>query len=88
MHGSNFAPGTTAADIESAMEPIGGELQSCRIVTSTPTVIAEMVFTEKAGAENVIATFNNQKVLTLFEIYAEGFTDPVFRPMVEFYMFT
>lgn len=64
VHGSNFAPGTTAADIESAMEPIGGELQSCRIVTSTPTVIAEMVFTDKAGAENVIATFNNQKVPT------------------------
>ena len=62
VHGSNFAPGTTAADIESAMEPIGGEIQSCKIVASTPTVIAEMVFTDKAGAENVIATFNNQKV--------------------------
>ncbi|KAA6412908.1 MAG: hypothetical protein FRX48_03901 [Lasallia pustulata] len=61
VHGSNFAPGTTAADIESAMEPIGGEIQRCKIVTSTPTVIAEMVFTDKAGAENVIATFNNQK---------------------------
>lgn len=76
VHGSNFAPGTTAADIESAMEPIGGELQSCRIVTSTPTVIAEMVFTEKAGADNVIATFNNQKVATQFRSNPEGLLTP------------
>ena len=60
--GSNFAPGTTAADIESAMIPSGGEMQSCRILTSTPTVIAEMVFSEKQNAENVISTFNNKKV--------------------------
>lgn len=59
---SNFAPGTTGADVQSAMEPIGGELQSCRIVANSPTVIAEMVFTAKSGAENVISTFNNQKV--------------------------
>ena len=59
---SNFAPGTTRADIQSAMEPVGGEMQSCRIVTSSPTVIAEMVFTSKTGADNVVATFNNQKV--------------------------
>jgi hypothetical protein len=62
--GSNFAPGTTSADIESAMTPLGGEMQSCQILTSSPTVIAEMVFTDKGGAENVIATFNNQKVST------------------------
>ena len=60
--GSNFAPGTTSADIESAMVPVGGEMQSCRVITSSPTVIAEMVFIDKGGAENVIATFNNQKV--------------------------
>lgn len=60
--GSNFAPGTTAADIESAMTPIGGEITSCRVITSSPTVIAEMVFIDKSGAENVIATFNNEKV--------------------------
>ena len=60
--GSNFAPGTTSADIESAMTPVGGEMESCRVITSSPTVIAEIVFADKAGAENVIATFNNQKV--------------------------
>ncbi|MCJ1401543.1 hypothetical protein MMC11_004759 [Xylographa trunciseda] len=62
VQASNFAPGTTAADIESAMAPIGGAMQSCRIIKSTPTVIAEMVFLDKAGADSVIATFNNQKV--------------------------
>ncbi|MCJ1321904.1 hypothetical protein MMC15_007249 [Xylographa vitiligo] len=61
VQASNFAPGTTAADIESAMVPIGGEMQSCRIIKPGPTVIAEMVFLDKAGADNVIATFNNQK---------------------------
>ena len=60
--GSNFAPGTTAADIESAMVPSGGEMQSCRIISSTPTVMAEMVFAEKQNAESVISTFNNKKV--------------------------
>ncbi|KAL9596573.1 MAG: hypothetical protein Q9219_005700 [cf. Caloplaca sp. 3 TL-2023] len=59
--GANFAPGTTAADIESAMAPIGGELLGCEITNQRPTVIAEMVFTEKAKAENVIATFNNKR---------------------------
>lgn len=60
--GSNFAPGTTAADIESAMFPVGGEMQSCKILTAAPTVIAEMVFAEKENAEKVINTFNNKKV--------------------------
>lgn len=60
--GSNFAPGTTAADIESAMVPGGGEMQSCRIISSAPTVMAEMVFAEKHNAESVISTFNNKKV--------------------------
>ena len=59
--GSNFAPGTTAADIESAMMPSGGEMQSCRIISSSPTVMAEMVFAEKNNAESVISTFNNKK---------------------------
>ena len=60
--GTNFASGTTAADIESAMIPSGGEMQSCKIIASEPTVIAEMVFAEKVNAERVIATFNNKRV--------------------------
>lgn len=60
--GSNFAPGTTAADIESAMLPVGGDMQSCRIMTAAPTVMAEMIFSDKENAQRVIDTFNNKKV--------------------------
>ncbi|KAI0005716.1 hypothetical protein F4779DRAFT_44213 [Xylariaceae sp. FL0662B] len=56
----NFAPGTTAADIESAMTPVGGLVSSCRLVKSRPIVIAEVVFESKEGADRVIQTFNNQ----------------------------
>ncbi|KAJ1337741.1 polymerase delta-interacting protein 3 [Microdochium nivale] len=56
----NFAPGTTAADIESAMTPIGGLITACRLIKAHPIVIAEIVFESKEGAERVIQTFNNQ----------------------------
>lgn len=59
---SNFAPGTTAADIEAAMQPVGGDVRSCKLVSASPTVMAELIFEHKDGADNVIATFNNQKV--------------------------
>jgi hypothetical protein len=36
-------------------------MASCRIMSNSPTVIAEMVFHEKHIAETVISTFNNQK---------------------------
>lgn len=64
VEASNFAPGTTAADIESAMLGAGLEMTNCRIMINKPTVIAEMVFAEKIGAENVIARFNGQRVRT------------------------
>jgi hypothetical protein len=59
---SNFAPGTTAQDIEAVMAPHGGECLACKILTASPTVMVELSFTSREGAENVIATFNNQKV--------------------------
>lgn len=59
---SNFAPGTTAADIEAVMAPIGGEMISCKLASAKPTVIAEMLFTERTGADNVISMFNGKKV--------------------------
>jgi hypothetical protein len=65
---SNFAPGTTAADIEAVMSPIGGETLGCRLLSSNPTVMVELQFVSKEGAENVIATFNNQKVSVLESI--------------------
>lgn len=56
----NFAPGTTAADIESAMTPIGGLIESCQIIKAHPLVIAEIIFESRGGAEKVIEMFNNQ----------------------------
>lgn len=66
---SNFAPGTTAADIEAAMVPVGGEVASCALVSAKPTVMAEICFVEREGAENVVATFNNQMVCLVFCTY-------------------
>lgn len=57
----NFAPGTTAADIESAMAPHGGEIRSCKIISQSPTA-AEIMFENKEGADMVIETFHNQTV--------------------------
>jgi hypothetical protein len=58
----NFAPGTTAADIESVMLDVGGQMSNCKLVASQPTVIAEMTFIDRTGAETVIGTFNGKKV--------------------------
>lgn len=62
IRAQNFAPGTTAADIESVMQNIGGPTHYCKLVASNPTVIAEMSFEERSGAEKVIEMFNNKKV--------------------------
>lgn len=59
---SNFAPGTTAADIESVMRSVGGDLQFCRLTAASPTVIADLGFSDAADADKVIATFNNKRV--------------------------
>jgi hypothetical protein len=58
---SNFAPGTTAADVVSAMAPFG-EIQSCKLMSAAPTVVVEIVFDSRESADKVISTFNNQKV--------------------------
>jgi hypothetical protein len=59
---SNFAPGTSAADIQSALEAVAGEIVSCRVTSHHPVVTAEIACAERWGAENVVANFNNQKV--------------------------
>jgi hypothetical protein len=64
----NFAPGTSAPDIESAMTPIGGPMLKCSIVTSGSTVTAELVFESREGADNVITTFHNQIVSGIYPI--------------------
>ncbi|KAH7001847.1 hypothetical protein EDB80DRAFT_719300 [Ilyonectria destructans] len=56
----NFAPGTTAADIESAMTPVGGEMVSCKIIKTNPIIIVEMAFASREGGERVIETFNDK----------------------------
>lgn len=67
VQASNFAPGTTAADIEAAIQTVAVDttgnsgLVTCRILTSNPTVMAEMVFPERYIADKVVGTFNNQK---------------------------
>ncbi|KAI9669701.1 MAG: hypothetical protein M1831_007397 [Alyxoria varia] len=70
---SNFAPGTTARDVESAMAPIGQDILGCVLLADVPTVIAELVFAKREGAENVIATFNNQRADgRLLYVYMKG----------------
>ena len=59
----NFAPGTTEADIENAMKPVGGEIVSCNFVKTRPIMIVEMVFASREGAERVIETFNDMTVI-------------------------
>ena len=83
--GSNFAPGTTAADIESAMAPHGGEMLGCQITSHRPTVVAEMVYAEKARGENIIATFNNKRVCAI-PVSSSAKLTPRYRPMGAFYM--
>ncbi|POS86409.1 hypothetical protein EPUL_000879 [Erysiphe pulchra] len=56
----NLATGTTAADIESAMAPVGGLILSCRLISERPRVIAEVILETKEGADNIVETFNNQ----------------------------
>ena len=58
----NFADGTTEADIESAMTPVGGEMISCKILKTKPFMLVEMVFASREGGERVIETFNNKTV--------------------------
>lgn len=58
----NFAKGTTAADVESAMTPIGGPMDSCKVIKTEPFILVEMLFSSKEGGERVIETFNNQTV--------------------------
>ncbi|KAJ5112384.1 hypothetical protein N7532_000429 [Penicillium argentinense] len=58
--GSNFAPGTTAADIQAALGQITGPILSCRVIGHHPAVTAEIAYAEKGAAENAVANFHNQ----------------------------
>lgn len=58
----NFAPGTNAADIEAALEPVAGKIDGVNIQTFAPYVTAEIACAEKWGAEAIVAQFHGQKV--------------------------
>ena len=60
--GKNFAACTTAQDLASGMEGIGGRMTSCELMATYPRVIAKMVFEERSGAQRVIDYFNGKKV--------------------------
>lgn len=77
--GRNFAPGTTAADIQSALEPITGPMISCQIVASQPSVVAEFAYAEKTAAELVVANFHNQRVNAVPELYRKIDADTLSR---------
>ncbi|KAI1274793.1 hypothetical protein F5Y07DRAFT_401076 [Xylaria sp. FL0933] len=82
----NFAPGTTAADIESALTPVGGIITSCRLVKTFPIVIAEIVFESKEGADRVIERFDKQtadgRTLSVY-MKPGGYTAPPTAPRAE-----
>lgn len=71
--GSNFAPGTTAADIQSALEPLSGPVLNCWVTSQHPSVTAEISFAEKWSAETTIANFHNQKVWSPLPSFRHGF---------------
>lgn len=58
----NFAHGTTAADIESALVQRGGVILDCHLLSERPTVVAEITFETKHGADVVVETFDKQNV--------------------------
>ncbi|RMZ76165.1 hypothetical protein DV738_g5105, partial [Chaetothyriales sp. CBS 135597] len=66
---TNFAPGTTAADIESAVAHDGADvdgnntLLSCRLTSShrDPIVTAELVYSDREVAERIVSLYNNQR---------------------------
>ncbi|KAI1366985.1 hypothetical protein F5Y08DRAFT_101702 [Xylaria arbuscula] len=82
----NFAPGTTAADIESALTPVGGLISSCRLVKTYPIVIAEIVFESKEGADRVIERFDKQtadgRTLSVY-MKPGGYTQPPKGPRAQ-----
>ena len=72
---TNLSPGTSVADLQSSLKPLGGEMQSCRIVAYRPNMIAEAVFASQDGAANVVNMFNEQLVSGPSSIRAQTLTN-------------
>ena len=62
--GTNFAPGTTAADIKAAMAPYG-EVIDCYLTSVRPSPVAEIIFKDLKTADTVIEVFHGQKVCAI-----------------------
>ncbi|EPS43248.1 hypothetical protein H072_2742 [Dactylellina haptotyla CBS 200.50] len=60
VHGSNFAPGTTASDIRNVLESRNFSVLNCGILSAKPTVIAEILFEKRDDAQRCIEEFNNR----------------------------
>jgi len=58
----NFAEGTTAADIDSALSSTGGAVERVILTKTKPFVIAEILFASKEGAERVVEKFHGLTV--------------------------
>lgn len=61
----NLSLGTTIADIETAIVPIGGPILRCQLIAERPKVITEVEFESREGAENVVQTLHNQNVIPM-----------------------
>ena len=75
MIAKNFAHGTTAADIESAMVQVGGVILDCRLLSERPNVVAEITFETKEGGDAVVATFDKQNVGLCMSGIGQSITD-------------
>ncbi|KAL2856654.1 hypothetical protein BJY01DRAFT_242700 [Aspergillus pseudoustus] len=85
--GKNFAPGTTAADIQSAIEPVSGKIVSCWVTSHQPTVTAEITFQEKSSAEKAVANFHNLRAdgrLLTMKLKSSPSRDVFDRPSASF----
>ena len=85
VRAQNFALGTTSADIQSVMFSVGGSMTYCKLIASNPTVIVEMAFEDKAGAEKVIGTFNGKKVNDAANAVSVHGSNGASRPMAVYY---
>jgi hypothetical protein len=72
----NFAPGTTAQDIESAMRPFGGEdLMVTSLLHGLAGVTAEIEVLDFQDARLLLKTFHGQVVSILSSLLSNGSTN-------------
>lgn len=62
-----FAPGTTAADVEEAMRAKGISVHSCRLLETSPKVIADVLCDTKEDADRV-GEFHQQWVRLMMHL--------------------